>query len=374
METIAVLLVVAVVVLAGLLVWALRRPPVDLSGATEHLLTVAEERFKRASEAGAADLDTKKQLIDQRLERVDTALHEVSSQLKGFESGLTAQLKAMGDQTSALSSTTGQLKEVLSNSRARGQWGERMAEDILRLIGFVEGVNYHKQVTLTDGGGRPDFVFPLPGDLRLNMDVKFPFDNYQRFIEAESDADREVHKKAFLRDVRDRIKEITTREYIDPEGGTADYVLLFIPNESVYAFICEQDSTVLDYSLGMKVVCCSPYMLFAMLALVRQAAEHVALRRASDEVISHMGRFTAEWGKFGTELDKLKRRLDLVSRGFEEITGRRRRALQRPLDDIEALRKQRGLAIAPIAPEEQGALLSEDDFGLAANGGEDDEE
>lgn len=353
METIAVLLVVAVVVLVALLVWALRRSPADLSGV------------------GAADLDTKKQLIDQRLERMDKALEGVSLQLKEFEGGLTARLRDMGEQTAALTSTTGQLKEVLSNSRARGQWGERMAEDILRLAGLVENVNYRKQVTLA-GGGRPDFVFMLPGDLELNMDVKFPFDNYQRFIEADSDADREAHKKAFLSDVRDRIKEITTREYIDPEGGTADYVLLFIPNESVYAFICEQDSTVLDYSLGMKVVCCSPYMLFAMLALVRQAAEHVALRQASDEVLSLLGSFTKQWGEFGGALDTLEAQFDRVRRGFENVTGRRRRALQRPLDRIEALREQRHLPIAPIVSEEQAALLSDDAMFVLETDAEDD--
>ena len=359
METIAVLLVVAVVVLAGLLVWALRRPPVDLSGATEHLLTAADERFKRSAEAGAAVLDNKKQLIDQRLERMDAALEGVTSQLNKFEGELTARLKEVGETTAALTSTTSQLKEVLSNPRARGQWGERMAEDILRLAGLVENVNYRKQVTLA-GGGRPDFVFMLPGDLRLNMDVKFPFDNYQRFIEAVSDADREVHRKAFLHDVRDRIKEITTREYIDPEGGTADYVLLFIPNESVYAFICEQDSTVLDYSLGMKVVCCSPYMLFAMLSLVRQAAEHVALRQASDEVLSLLDRFTKQWVEFGRALDALEARFDRVRRDFDNVTGRRRRALQRPLDEIDVLKKQRGLSIPSLAPEEQPQLLSDD--------------
>ncbi|MCH8848877.1 MAG: DNA recombination protein RmuC [Chloroflexi bacterium] len=353
METVVVVLAVAITALIVVIVWVLRRSPADLSGV------------------GAADLDTKKQLIDQRLERVDAALDRVSSQLKEFEGELKTRLETMGEQTAALTSTTSQLKEVLSNSRARGQWGERMAEDILRLAGLVENVNYRKQVTIA-GGGRPDFVFMLPGDLRLNMDVKFPFDNYQRFIEAESDADREVHRKAFLHDVRDRIKEITTREYIDPEGGTADYVLLFIPNESVYAFICEQDSTVLDYSLGMKVVCCSPYMLFAMLALVRQAAEHVALRQASDEVLSLLGSFTKQWGEFGGALDTLEAQFDRVRRGFENVTGRRRRALQRPLDRIEALREQRHLPIAQIVSEEQAALPPEDVTGVLETDVEDD--
>ena len=121
METVVIALAAVVIALAVLLVWALRRSPVDLSSVTQHLLTVADERFKRSADASAADLDTKRQLIDQRLERMDTALEGVSSQLNRFEGELTARLKDVGETTAALTSTTSQLKEVLSNSRARGQ-------------------------------------------------------------------------------------------------------------------------------------------------------------------------------------------------------------------------------------------------------------
>src|SRR6478609_5722988 len=62
----------------------------------------------------------------------------------------------------ALSEHTQQLREVLASSKARGQWGERMAEDVLRLAGLIEGVNYRKQATLDDGAGRPDYTFMLP--------------------------------------------------------------------------------------------------------------------------------------------------------------------------------------------------------------------
>ena len=89
----------------------------------------------------------------------------------------------------------------------------------------------------------PDYTFPLPQGRKVNMDVKFPLDNYVRYLEAERDADRETLKAQFLRDVKARIKEVTTRDYINPEENTLDYVLVFIPNEQVYAFINENDPT-----------------------------------------------------------------------------------------------------------------------------------
>ena len=129
-----------------------------------------------------------------------------------------------------------------------------MAEDILRLIGFVEGVNYLKQTAIDSRGTRPDFVFLLPQDLKMNMDVKFPLDNYLRHLDANSEADKSQYEREFLRDVKSKINEVSNREYIDPQHGTVDYVLLFIPNESVYAFIHEKDPTLLDTALQKRVI------------------------------------------------------------------------------------------------------------------------
>ena len=177
-------------------------------------------------------------LVDPRVAEMRTEMTKVSDMFRELEKDrenkfgqLTTQLRLVGEQTTALAATTGQLREALASSRARGQWGERMAEDVLRLIGFREGINYEKQATVAGGGARPDFTFFLPQELKLNMDVKFPLDNYVKCIEATSTEDETRFRQLFVRDVRDRMKEVVTREYIDPAQRTLDYVLVFIPNE-----------------------------------------------------------------------------------------------------------------------------------------------
>jgi DNA recombination protein RmuC len=226
-----------------------------------------------------------------------------------------------------------------------------MAEDVLRMVGFVEGVNYIKQKAVDGGGARPDFTFLLPRDLKLNMDVKFPLDNYMRCLETESEAERAQHQSAFLRDVRARVREITGREYINPEQGTVDCVLLFIPNESVHSFIHEHDPQLFEMALRGKVVCCSPLTLFAVLAVVRQATDNFALQRASEEVIGLFGRFNAEWAKFTESLRVLGRRIDLTQKAFEDVNGPRRRVLERPLGRIEELRQRGGIPVADAAAD-----------------------
>ena len=70
-----------------------------------------------------------------------------------------------------------------------------MAEDILRLVGLVEGINYIKQKTLEGSSGRPDYTFFLPNSLKINMDVKFPLENYQNYLDAQTEHDKKDSKK-----------------------------------------------------------------------------------------------------------------------------------------------------------------------------------
>ena len=128
-----------------------------------------------------------------------------------------------------------------------------------------------------------------------------------------------------------------------------DYVLLFIPNESVYSFIHENDPDVLDVALQSRVICCSPFTLFAVLAVIRQAVDNFALQKAAEEIISLFGRFNEEWNKFNTSLATLGTRLSSVQRAFEQVTGTRKRMLERPLNRIEALRNQRGIPVSSEA-------------------------
>jgi DNA recombination protein RmuC len=234
--------------------------------------------------------------------------------------------------------TTQSLREALSSTKARGRWGERMAEDVLQLAGFVENVNYRKQKAIDGGRGIPDYTFLLPNDLLLHMDVKFPLDNYVRFCEATSDLDRKRHRDDFLKDVRARVRELSGRDYPDAAGGTVDFVLLFIPNEQLYAFIHEQDGSILDDAVRQRVVFCSPLTLFVVLALIRQMVENFRLARTSDEILALLGQFSDQWSKFKDQMAKVGARIEAAGKEYEALVGTRKRALEKPLLKIDDLR------------------------------------
>ncbi len=328
-----------------------------LSNSTTELLKLADQILKGNLQSGEKDLEGKKKLIDQTLDSINKEMQKVQETILTLDKNtvqkfgeLTSQLKNTAESTKSLHETTNQLKAALANTKVRGQWGERMAEDVLRLAGFIEGVNYQKQKAIEASVRRPDYTFFLPQGLKINMDVKFPLNNYLSYLEAQSDADKEKYRAQFLRDVRARIKEVTTRDYIDPESHTVDYVLVFIPNEQVYGFINEYDRTVLDEALKNRVVLCSPLTLYAILAVIRQAIDNFSLEQSATKILSVMGMFNKQWNAFVESMEKVGKRIDDARAEFNNLTTTRRNQLERPLKQIEDLRSAKGISMDLLPP------------------------
>ena len=229
-----------------------------VTAAADMAAKMAGEKLGDSMTSGTRQLDLRTTAFEKRVEGLTTQLERLGDVVGALQKEgaqhhgqLLSGLKEATSSTRALAETTGHLREALASPKARGQWGERMADDVLRLAGMVEGVTYRKQTGIT-GGAIPDVTFLLPGGRVLHMDVKFPVDNYLRHLEASTDAERDTFAKAFLRDVRGRVKELSTRTgYIDADA-TLDEVLLFIPNESVWAFIHERDPQLIDVALDAE--------------------------------------------------------------------------------------------------------------------------
>lgn len=333
---------------------------------TDEFLKLANEVLSRQTQMGEKELESKKKLIDQTLDGMKADLNKIQNLITEFEKDrankfgqLENQLRLALEQTSKLQETTNQLRQALASTRVRGQWGERMAEDILRLMGFIEGLNYEKQKSAESGLARPDYTFFLPQGRKINMDVKFPLDNYLHYLEARSEAERENYKQQFLKDVRARIKEVTTRDYINPEENTLDYVLVFIPNEQVYAFINENDRYLLDEALKKKVILCSPITLYAVLAIIRQAMENFNLQNTAGQILNLLESFYKQWQAFCKSLEKVGKKIDEAQNEFQVLNSTRKNQLEKPLRQIESIKKQCQPGILAAIPEEVEVIEGE---------------
>ena len=352
----------------------------SIKAAVEQASVLNRDVVGQQMAMGQQELLAKKEQIDgqmnkvqaevrEELERVSELVRQLGSNNQRSFGAVTAALQAHAETTATLSSTTAGLREALASTKARGQWGERMAEDVLRLAGFVENVNYRKQVAIEGARGMPDFTFDLPKGHSLYMDVKFPVTSYLRTLEARTDAERIQHRDAFLRDVRLRVKELAGRDYTRVgTATTVDYVLMFLPNESISGFIFEADPQLMDDAMRQKVVLCSPLTLFAMLGVIRQAFDNFMIEKTSDEILKVLGSFDQQWHKFTGQLDVVDKRLESARKAFEDLNGTRRRALERPMARLDAIRRDRGLPeegaldLGDYLPDNRGEILDFDDI------------
>ena len=348
--------VIAVLAAAGFAsAWARGRrsePEVPPQAVIDRAVEAVDRAFAARLQTGQAELEHQRVSFDRKWDGVTARVNEELSGIKSLvtqlqqerasqNARLTESLRSSAERQKELLDTTQRLNDVLVNKQARGQWGERMADDILRAAGLIEGVNYLKQET-TAAGTRPDFTFLLPDGQRLHMDVKFPLESYARHLEAASETEARQAIKDFGRAVRDHIKQIAAREAYRDAATTVGYVLMFIPNDGVYAFIHEHSREVFDEALESHVVICSPSTLFAMLSLVRQAMDTVSMERSSREILDHLACFAEQWQKYSEQFDLVGRHLDRLKGAFDDLSGARSRQLERQLDRIEELKKRSG--------------------------------
>ena len=153
----------------------------------------------------------------------------------------------------------------------------------------------------------------------------------------DNENDKAQEKIAFIKDVRNHIKTIEKRSYIDPANGTVDYVLMFIPNESLYAFLNQEDKDLIDFSLSKKVLLCSPITLYAVLSLIRQAVSNFAMEQKAGEMQELVGIFRKQWDQFTDKIHAMGKSISALTNHYDELKGPRFRALEKPMDKINEL-------------------------------------
>ena len=328
-----------------------------------------EESIKMAAEkiavSGGEQLGARAEVIDTTLKtfvgQMGQRLDALSTELQQLRQINNTQYDNVGKAVEALARRTDNLSEILSSSQKRGQWGERVVEDMLRAVGFIEGVNYSKQDVNTVGG-RPDYKFLMPPDRVLFMDVKFPLDRYADHFNADNDALRQQAKVEFVKAVKGHVDALARRDYtLNAKEEALDYVLMFLPNESISGFVHEADPGMIDYALAKKVVLCSPLALYSFLSVIRQATDSFHTEQTAASIMQQIAKFNKEWQNYVKAVDEVKDVFQKLTDKVDSIgtDGTRFKKLNVPIKAIEKMRTKQG--IMELAAGDDGEGLPFDD-------------
>lgn len=312
--------------------------------ATNVLAQANTEAGKQAEERLSAQREALEAQTKNLLQPFVQQIHSLGKEVEKLHTHNTEKFGNVDEAVKGLATQTQALRNVLSSASSRGNWGERMLEDILSQAGFKRGINYEKQEILGDGG-KPDYSFFLPPDRVLYLDSKFPIDNYLKYFEASDENARNMYRDQFLKNVEDRVKELESRDYVSQSNRNAlDYVLLFIPNESVIGFIQQHKPSLIDSALSKKVVLCSPLTLYAFLGVVRQATDSFHMEQNAKEILGLLTKFSKAWTQYVKYLTDIARHFDQIQTKLKAVTtGRVMSNLRKPIHEIEALTKAQGV-------------------------------
>lgn len=262
-----------------------------------------QERVERERERAAAEAERKQAENERKLQeqsKVLSALAPVQKNLDALQQkvsqieegrkremgALGEQLKGLGEQQARLDRETNALSSALRNNKVRGAWGEAQLRNIVESAGLLEHVDFDTQVVVTDADGRaqrPDMIIHMPGGKTIPIDAKAPYADYQKACEIPDTATpEELARKSELlhahaKAVRDHVKTLGDKAYWNAFDDAPDFVIAFIPNESLLQAALETDPTLMDDAFARKVALTSPITLWAVLKSVAYAWQQQSL-------------------------------------------------------------------------------------------------
>jgi DNA recombination protein RmuC len=246
---------------------------------------LARATFSEFHRAAEGDLDSRKAAIDElvsplqkAMQRMDLTIQTVERDRVGSYASLTQQLESMTEAHHRLQAETGNLANALSAPTVRGRWGEMQLRRVVELAGMLERCDFQEQVSADteDGWLRPDLVVRLPGGRNIVVDAKAPLIPDGDFRQGEL--------SAHARLVRAHMKRLGTKRYWEQFRPTPEFVVMFLPGESVFAQALEHDPELLDHGVHHRVLPASPTTLIALLRAAAYGWQHDQLAANVEEI------------------------------------------------------------------------------------------
>lgn len=237
----------------------------------------------RADMAARDERERREQQVLRALAPVQESLQAMQGKVDALErerreqfGSLAEQLRRAQESDEALRSTTESLAGALRSNSARGVWGETQLRRIVESAGLTRYVDFETQATIGSdaGAGRPDLIVRLPGDKALAVDAKVPLGAYLEAsaipvtaVGAEG-ARRKTLLERHVKAVRAHVDALAKKAYWAGLTSSPEFVVCFIPSESLLAAALEEDPSLLDYAFSQRVALASPVNLWAVLKTV----------------------------------------------------------------------------------------------------------
>ena len=300
----------------------------------QNFVQMANATLEKFQTQAKGDLALKQQAIQELVNPLKQALEKHEKQAVEMEKkreqaygGLRQYLEDVVQTQSQLRKETGNLAKSLNASHVRGKWGEMTLRRVVEMAGLVEHCDFKTQQSLPgeDALLRPDLIVYLPSQREIVIDAKTPLDSYLQAVETEEAEKRKSLMTDHSRQLERHITLLGSKAYWDQLDGSPEFVVLYIPLESLFSEALRHNPDLLEKSTQKKVILATPTTLMALLKAVDYGWKQEKLAHNAEE-ISTMGKelynrlfkLADHFARLGTSLDRAVQSYNETAGSFEQ--------------------------------------------------------
>ncbi len=329
-----------------------------LESSMQRFLSLAQSTFQQANELSKMDSDQRHKSMDAMIKPVSEALGLYQDQVRKLEmerqrafQNIDAELRKVSESHLHLARETSALKDALKRPHVRGRWGEVQLRNCIELAGMSEYADVvFQDSTLDEQGARhiPDMVVRMPGGRSVIVDAKTPIEAFLSSLEATTDEQRVAEMSRHGKHVKEHVKRLSTRAYAESVKDSADFTVLFLPNESFLYAALEVEPDIVEFALQRKVLIATPPTLIGLLKVVRYgwneerlAENAMRISAMGQELHKRICDFVETFMAVGKHIDRakdefekgktrLESRLLVQARRFEALGAKSNKTLIEP--------------------------------------------
>jgi DNA recombination protein RmuC len=286
-------------------------------------LRLAGETFGKLQESAKGDLAQRQEAIKtlveplkQQLENYQKRLQQSETAQSGTLGEVKKQLELLSQQSQSLAQETQQFRMVLRSNQARGRWGEETLRRVVEAAGMSAHCDFTEQTQ--SGDNRPDLVVRLPGERFIIVDAKVPDLDFLNALESADPLKRAESLAAHAAKLKVTIKALAERDYPSQFPSALDYVVLFVPAESLFSAALEGDHDLIIWAAERKILLATPASLIALLRSVSVSWLQHAQTENAQQIAEAAREFYARVVKFTEHFEKIRAGLERANSAFND--------------------------------------------------------
>ncbi|HLH52139.1 MAG TPA: DNA recombination protein RmuC [Verrucomicrobiae bacterium] len=286
-----------------------------LKQTAPEFLRLANETLSRFQESARGDLEKRQESIRTLVKPLEEQLRMYQQRLQVSETSQSTalgevrkQLETLANQSQALALETQQFRIVLKSNQARGRWGEETLRRVVEAAGMSAHCDFYEQAQA--GESKPDLLVRLPGERIIIVDAKVPDLDFLDVLEAADAATRAESLAAHAAKLKATIKALADRDYPAQFPNALDYVVLFLPAESLFSAALEGDRDLIVWAASRRIMLATPASLIALLRAVSvswlqhaQTENAQKIAEAARELYSRVVTFTRHFDRIRAGLE-----------------------------------------------------------------------